>query len=134
MSGGKQRILCWQISRCQKGFPNNFYPPVASNTISKQHAEEEKHQTSLQAHINILAIIQMPLRAFLKFSTSGYVGAGSPDLDLAIAVEMSQVGAFSQLLTKMCQSVELAGDSSQSGWGLCKNIPLAAQNANFMEI
>ena len=25
-------------------------------------------------------------------NTSGYVGAGSPDLDLAIAVEMSQVG------------------------------------------
>ena len=76
----------------------------------------------------------MPFRAFMKFSTSGYVGAGSPDLDLAIAVEMSQVGAISQLLTKMCQSAELAGNRSQSGWGLCKNVPLATQNANCMEI
>ena len=30
-------------------------------------------------------------RIVLNLETSGYVGAGSPDLDLAIAVEMSQV-------------------------------------------
>ena len=43
----------------------------------------------------------MSFRAFMKFSTSGYVGAGSPDLDLAIAVEMSQVSASSQMLNKV---------------------------------
>ena len=49
----KQKILCRQISRCQKGFPNNFYPPVAYNTISKQYQKNIK-KTSKQYQNNTL--------------------------------------------------------------------------------
>ena len=48
----------------------------------------------------------------MNIETSGYVGAGSPDLDLAIAVEMSQVGAI-----KICQNLEIARDSFCRGSG-----------------
>ena len=60
--GGKQKILCWQISRCQKGFPNNFYPPVASNTISKQ-TTQSKRKTSKQPPISYTNTLTIILRA-----------------------------------------------------------------------
>ena len=109
--GGKQKILCWQISRCQKGFPNNFYPPVASNTISKQ-TTQSKRKTSKQSPISFTNTLTIIFRALMNIEMSGYVGAGSPDLDLAIAVEMSQVGAI-----KICQNLEIARDSFCRGSG-----------------
>ena len=53
----------------------------------------------------------------MNIETSGYVGAGSPDLDLAIAVEMSQVGASQLAPPQNLSKLEIARDSFCQGSG-----------------
>ena len=92
---GANRRFCAGKSRDVRRDSQRTFILLLLPTQYQNKTHETKHQRSLQDHfrkINFFGGTTVKhKRIVLNLETSGYVGAGSPDLDLAIAVEMSQV-------------------------------------------
>ena len=92
---GANRRFCAGKSRDVRRDSRRTFILLLLPTQYQNKTHETKHQRSLQGHFRKINFFWGTTvkhkRIVLNLETSGYVGAGSPDLDLAIAVEMSQV-------------------------------------------